>query len=177
MISISPSSTFLTYVAFSPAYGVYSSQLIRYARACLTYDQFLIRGSLLTNNLMSGVSTISFTGSFSQMLRLLQRSILVCQYNLPLGQMLSDVPGLMCLPELELGLTAGVTGRQGMFTPSSHLIPPLVYPEVRVCPILWFAIPTGLMGLMTVRYLRHFIFLMVQYMITSSANHRSVVPG
>jgi hypothetical protein len=37
----------------SPAYGVYISQLIRYARACSTYDQFLVRGSLLTNKLMS----------------------------------------------------------------------------------------------------------------------------
>jgi hypothetical protein len=33
----------------SPAYGVY----IRYARACSEYDQFLVRGSLLTNKLMS----------------------------------------------------------------------------------------------------------------------------
>jgi hypothetical protein len=32
---------------------VYISQLIRYARACSTYDQFLARGSLLTNKLMS----------------------------------------------------------------------------------------------------------------------------
>jgi hypothetical protein len=37
----------------SSAYGVYISQLIRYSRACLMYDQFLIRGSLLTNKLMS----------------------------------------------------------------------------------------------------------------------------
>jgi hypothetical protein len=37
----------------SPAYGVYISQLIRYARACSKYDQFLVRGSVLTNKLMS----------------------------------------------------------------------------------------------------------------------------
>jgi hypothetical protein len=36
------------------------------------------------------------------------------------------------LPDLEMGLTAGVTGRQGMLTPSTHVIPPLVYPGVRV---------------------------------------------
>jgi hypothetical protein len=29
----------------SPAYGVYILQLIRYARACSTYDQFLVRGN------------------------------------------------------------------------------------------------------------------------------------
>jgi hypothetical protein len=37
----------------SPAYGEYISQLIRYARACSTYDQFLDRGNLLTDKLMS----------------------------------------------------------------------------------------------------------------------------
>jgi hypothetical protein len=37
----------------APAYGVYISQLIQYARACSAYDQFLVRGSLLTNKLMS----------------------------------------------------------------------------------------------------------------------------
>jgi hypothetical protein len=43
------------------------TRLIRYARACSIYNQFLIRGSLLTNKLIShaGVSsTVSFTGSF-----------------------------------------------------------------------------------------------------------------
>jgi hypothetical protein len=40
------------------------------------------------------------------------------------------------LPELELGLTAGVTGRQGMLTPPRHLIPPLMFPWVRVS-LIW----------------------------------------
>jgi hypothetical protein len=39
-------------IPLSPAYGVYISQLIRYARACSTYDQFLSRGRLLTDKLM-----------------------------------------------------------------------------------------------------------------------------
>jgi hypothetical protein len=30
-------------------YGVYISQLIRYARACSTHNQYLIQGSLMTN--------------------------------------------------------------------------------------------------------------------------------
>jgi hypothetical protein len=38
---------------------------------------------------------------------------------------------------------AGVTGRQGMLTPPGHLIPPMVDPEVRVCPIPKFVLPTG----------------------------------
>jgi hypothetical protein len=33
---------------------------------------------------------------------------------------------------LEIGLTAGVIDQQGMLTHSWHLIPPLVYSEVRV---------------------------------------------
>jgi hypothetical protein len=37
----------------SPAYGLYILQLIRHAKACLKYDQFLVRGSLLTNKLMA----------------------------------------------------------------------------------------------------------------------------
>jgi hypothetical protein len=78
------------YSYISPAYGVYILQLIRYARACLTYDQFLIRGSLLTKKLMSQVFLQSrlqvafckFYGCYNDV---------VCQYSLPLGQMLSDV--------------------------------------------------------------------------------------
>jgi hypothetical protein len=35
---------------------------------------------------------------------------------------------------LEIGLTAGVNGRQGMLTPPKHLTPPLIYSEVRLCP-------------------------------------------
>ena len=37
----------------SPAYGVYISQLIRYARACVQYSDFLERGQLLSQKLLS----------------------------------------------------------------------------------------------------------------------------
>ena len=37
----------------SPAYGVYISQLIRYARACVKYSDFLERGQLLSQKLLS----------------------------------------------------------------------------------------------------------------------------
>jgi hypothetical protein len=33
---------------------------------------------------------------------------------------------------LEIGFTEGVTGQQGMLPPQCHLIPHLVFPEVRV---------------------------------------------
>jgi hypothetical protein len=39
-------------IPLSSAYGVYISQLIRYTRACSTYDQFLSRSRLLTDELM-----------------------------------------------------------------------------------------------------------------------------
>ena len=35
------------------AYGVYVSQLIRYARACCNYENFVDRGKLLTSKLLS----------------------------------------------------------------------------------------------------------------------------
>jgi hypothetical protein len=60
------------------------------------------------------------------------------------------------MPKLEFGLTAGVTGRQEMLTPR-HLIPRLVYLEVRVCPFHKFVFHAGLMRLMTFRYLCYFI--------------------
>ena len=40
-------------IPLSPAYGVYMSQLIRYARASYKYEDFLARGKLLTNKLLT----------------------------------------------------------------------------------------------------------------------------
>ena len=37
----------------APAYGVYVSQLGRYGRACCKYQDFVDRGELLTNKLLS----------------------------------------------------------------------------------------------------------------------------
>ena len=37
----------------APAYGVYGSQLVRYARACCKYKDFVDRGKLLTNKFLS----------------------------------------------------------------------------------------------------------------------------
>jgi hypothetical protein len=48
------------------------------------------------------------------------------------------------LRDLEMGLTADVAGWQGVLTPPRHLIPPLVYPKVRVCPhsLMWISYGT-----------------------------------
>ena len=37
----------------APAYGVYVSQLVRYAKACCNYEDFVDRGKLLTSKLLS----------------------------------------------------------------------------------------------------------------------------
>jgi hypothetical protein len=77
-------------IPFSLTYGVYISQLNRYSRACSTYDQFLIRCNQLTRKLMS-------QGFLQSRLRAAFRKFythyndLVCHYNIPLRQMLSDV--------------------------------------------------------------------------------------
>jgi hypothetical protein len=71
-------------------YGVYISQLIRYARACSPYDQLLIRGSLLTDKLKPQRFLQSrLQAAFHKYG--VRYNDLVCQYNIPLGQMLSDV--------------------------------------------------------------------------------------
>ena len=74
----------------SPAYAVYISQLIRYARACSTYDKFLVRGNLLTNKLMSqGFQLSRLQAAFRKFYG--RYNDLICPYNLSLGRMLSDM--------------------------------------------------------------------------------------
>ena len=74
----------------SPAYGVYISQLIRYARACSTYEQFLKRGKLLTSKLMKQEYQQSrLKSSFRKFYG--RYNDLVSKYNLSLNEMLTDV--------------------------------------------------------------------------------------
>jgi hypothetical protein len=90
------------------------------------------------------VSTVLCTDSFLQISWSLQRSYLPTQPFLgprviwyvskqPLNRSLhTDVDySLHRLSNLKIGLTAGVTGQQGMLTPP-YLIPPLAFPGVRV---------------------------------------------
>jgi hypothetical protein len=75
----------------SPAYGAYMYilQLIRYAKACLTCDQSLIQGSLLTNKMMSqGFYSLVYRQLFANCTVV---TTIFCQYNLPLYQIMSDV--------------------------------------------------------------------------------------
>ena len=74
----------------APAYGVYVSQLIRYARTCSNYQDFLERGKVLTTKLLSQgyqktklVATLKkFCGSHHDLLNL---------YNVALSRIVSDV--------------------------------------------------------------------------------------
>ena len=50
-------------IPFAPAYGVYVSQLIRYARTCSNYQDFMERGKVLTTKLLSHGYQKNQTGS------------------------------------------------------------------------------------------------------------------
>jgi hypothetical protein len=77
-------------ITASPAYGVYISQLIQYARACSTYDQFLVGGSLLKNKLISqGFQLSRLQVVFCKIYG--RYNDLICSYNLSLGHMLPDM--------------------------------------------------------------------------------------
>ena len=104
MILTLQSSTFLPYVhvqctcsniPLSPAYGVYISQLIRYARACFVYEDFSKRGRLLTNKLMlQGYYESRLKSSFRKLHG--RYNDLVCDYKLSLAHMLNDLFYTIC---------------------------------------------------------------------------------
>ena len=74
----------------SPAYGVYISQLIRYARACSFYDDFMCRAKPLTAKLQEqgyerdklNVFGRKFFGRYND---------LICSYHVSLTQFLGDM--------------------------------------------------------------------------------------
>jgi hypothetical protein len=95
---------------------------------------------------VTGVSTVSFTDSFPQILRSLQRSSLPIQpsftpnavwcvsYQSLSRSWYTDLDyDSYRLPDLELGLTMGVTDQQGVLTPPRYLIPRLIYPCRSLC--------------------------------------------
>jgi hypothetical protein len=77
-------------IPLSPAYGVYISQLIRYARASFTYDQFLSRGRQLTDKLMlQGFLQSRLMSAFRKFYGCYND--LIQNYKLSLSHMLSDI--------------------------------------------------------------------------------------
>ena len=61
---------------------------------------------------------------------------LICPCNLSLGRSLhTNIDyGSYRLSNLDIGLTVGLTVQQGMLTPPWHLMPPLIYSDIRVRP-------------------------------------------
>jgi hypothetical protein len=77
-------------IPLSPAYGVYISQLIRYARACSTYDQFSSRGRLLTDKLI--IQEFLQSRLMSAFRKFYSRyNDLIHNYKLSLSHMLTDI--------------------------------------------------------------------------------------
>ena len=76
----------------SPAYGVFISQLIRYARACSSYECFILRSALLSSKLLGEGYVIErlrsslrkFYGRYGDLIK---------HYEVSLSQMLHDILG------------------------------------------------------------------------------------
>ena len=77
-------------IPISPAYGVFISQLIRYARACSSYGCFILRATRLSNKLLEqgyvkerlNSSLKKFYGRYRDLIK---------QYEVSLSQMLNDI--------------------------------------------------------------------------------------
>ena len=71
----------------APAYGVYVSQLIRYARACSNYQDFMERGKVLTTKLLSQeYQKTKLVAKFKKFYH-----DLVNPYNVTVSRIVSDV--------------------------------------------------------------------------------------
>jgi hypothetical protein len=82
-------------IPLSPAYGVYISQLIRYARACFAYEDFSKRGKSFTKKLMSqGYNESRLKSSFREFYG--RYNDLVCDYKLSLAHILNDLFHTLC---------------------------------------------------------------------------------
>ena len=74
----------------SPVYGVFISQLIRYARASSSYECFILRAVYLSNKLLrQGYVKERLISSLRKLYG--RYSDLVKQYEVPLSRMLSDI--------------------------------------------------------------------------------------
>ena len=74
----------------SPAYGVFISQLIRYARACSSYECFILRAMRLSNKLLGqGYVKERFKSSLRKFYG--RYGDLTKQYEVPLSRMLHDI--------------------------------------------------------------------------------------
>ena len=81
-------------IPLSPAYGVYISQLIRYARACSSYGDFVERHGHLSYKLLNqGYTRARLVSTFKRFFGRYRK--LVDKYNISLRQMITDGIGDM----------------------------------------------------------------------------------
>ena len=74
----------------APAYGVYVAQLIRYARACSNYQDFMERGKVLTTKLLSqGYQKTKLVATIKRFSR--RHHDLVNPYSVAVSRIVSDV--------------------------------------------------------------------------------------
>ena len=74
----------------APAHGIYISQLIRYSRACGSYQDFLDRGLLLTMKLLNqGFLLVKLKSSLWKFYG--RHHILVVRYGISLSKMTTDM--------------------------------------------------------------------------------------
>ena len=82
-------------IPLSPAYGVYVSQLIRYTRACSVYGDFIRRGKLLGEKLLSqGYEESRLKSTFRIFFG--RYNDLICKYQVHLSGMLTDLFQTSC---------------------------------------------------------------------------------
>ena len=73
----------------SPSYGVYISQLIRYAHASTLYDDFLSRSCRLTSKLRQGYERFKLISAFKKFYG--RHKILVDRYKVSVTHIISDL--------------------------------------------------------------------------------------
>ena len=145
----------------SPAYGVFISQLIRYARACSSYECFILRARRLSSKLLKqGYLVERLKSSFRKFYG--RYGDLVEQYGVTLSRKLNDIltpdqqwlpyrsdfPPISWLTELDLhrimigfhgAFTTGVASQQGTLTlPDTWFRPPF---WDLLCSNCWDQIP------------------------------------
>jgi hypothetical protein len=148
---------------------MYRPSPIRYARACSISDQFFVRGSLLTNKLMSqGFQLSRLQAAFRKFYRyndlfghttfLWATCCLICSTPI-VKPFLTHWSWLRFVPFIESG--NGVHGGCDRSTGNAYssMAPDPTSDIFRdpCTPILWFVFPIGLMRLITGRYFCHFI--------------------
>ena len=87
---ISDKDVYLSNIPSSPAYGVFISQLIRYARACSSYECFILRASRLSSKLLKqGYLVERLKSSFRKFYG--RYGDLIQQYEVSISRMLNDI--------------------------------------------------------------------------------------